>query len=211
MLALLEDIVEWVRPAFEHAGYWIVFGGVLLEHSVLLGLIVPGDILLALGGVYAARGQLRLEWLILGGAIAAPLSDTIGYWLGRKYGKSLLLRLPLLNRLGSKVDKARAYFGDHGGWTVALGRYATAAGAFVPFAAGMSGMPYPKFLLFELPSAIAFVVAVALLGYFFGQNLAFIEDMLSRFGWAALALLAGVLAWRWWRKRREGGSGSKGK
>src|SRR5207248_7761421 len=108
----------------------------LAERSILLGLFVPGDVILALGGVYAARGDLELWAVILIGTAAAICGESIGYWLGRRYGVGLIGRIPLVRRLEGRMENAREYFRHHGGKTVAIGRYATAAGAFVPFVAG---------------------------------------------------------------------------
>jgi membrane protein DedA with SNARE-associated domain len=53
--SLVEKIVHWIEPAFVAAGYAIIAGGVLLERSIFIGLLVPGDLILALGGVYASQ------------------------------------------------------------------------------------------------------------------------------------------------------------
>ena len=142
MLAVIRQIVRWFGPTFEVAGYWIVFGAVILERSIFLGLFVPGDVILALGGVYAARHRLALGWVITLGTLAAIMGESIGYWLGRRYGESLIRKIPLVRRLEPKLETAKDYFAERGGWTVAVGRYATAAGAFVPFVAGTTRMPY---------------------------------------------------------------------
>src|SRR5438132_6794710 len=71
VLSLVERLIEWLAPAYSVAGYAIVAGGVLAERSILLGLFVPGDVILALGGVYAARGDLELWAVILIGTAAA--------------------------------------------------------------------------------------------------------------------------------------------
>jgi membrane-associated protein len=201
VLAFLEDIVRRFGPLFEDAGYQIVVGAVLLERSIFVGLIVPGDVVLALGGIYAARGELGLGWVMLGAALAAGVGESTGYWLGRRYGPSLLKRLPFVNRLAPRLDAAQDYFGEHGGITVAIGRFATVAGAFIPFAAGVGRMPYHRFLLFDLPAVGAWAVGITLIGYFFGENLDFVDKVLQRFGLAVLGLLVLFLAVRYLRRR----------
>src|SRR5919201_1612977 len=107
MFGVIKQIVRWFGPTFEVAGYWIVFGAVVLERSIFLGLFVPGDVILALGGVYAARHRLTLGWVIVLGTIAAILGESIGYWLGRRYGKSLIKKVPLVRRLEPKLEDAQ--------------------------------------------------------------------------------------------------------
>jgi membrane-associated protein len=205
--AILEDLVKWVGPVFAAAGYPIVGGAVFLERSVFIGLIVPGDVILALGGIYAARGDLALPWVIVIGIMAAVGGESTGFWLGRRYGRRLVRRLPLVNRLEGRLDAAEEYFRKHGGRTVAIGRYATAAGAFVPFVAGLSRMSYRRFLAFDVPAILVWAIAIVLLGYFLEGELDLVDRILSRFGWAMLGLLVGAVGGRIvfnrWRARRE--------
>jgi membrane-associated protein len=192
-LTLVERIVQWVEPAFATAGYLIIAGAVLMERSIFVGLIIPGDVILALGGVYAAQSKLSLVTVIVIGAIAAITGESIGYWLGRRFGRRLIVRIPLVRRLAHRLDASEVYFRRHGGKTVAIGRYATAAGAFVPFSAGVGRMPYGRFLAFDVPAVLVWATAITMFGYAFGRNLAFIDRTLSRFGYTMLGLLAGFL------------------
>jgi len=205
--AILQNLVKWVGPVFAAAGYPIIGGAVGLERSVFIGLIVPGYVILALGGIYAARGDLSLPWVIVIGILAAVTGESLGFWLGRRYGRSLVRRLPLVNRLEPRLEAAEDHFRKHGGKTVAIGRYATAAGAFVPFVAGLSKMPYRRFLAFDVPAIVVWAVAIVLVGYYLEGQLDLIDRILSRFGWIMLGLLAAIVAGRIvygrWKKRRE--------
>ena len=206
---MLEEIVERIGPVFEVAGYWIVAAAVLLERSVFVGLFIPGDVVLALGGIYAAREQLSLPWVIVVAVLAAIVGESIGYALGRHYGAGLISRLPLVRRLAPKLDDAEEFFARHGGKTVAIGRFATAAGAFIPFVAGVARMPYRRFLAFDVPAILVWAGGIAAVGYAFGSNLDRVEKLLSRFGLIALAILVLFMGGRaYLRRRRAGGEAS---
>ena len=205
MLAVVKQLVKWVEPVFTNAGYPIVAAAVLMERSIFLGLIVPGDVILALGGVYAGREAMNLYAVIAIGAAAAICGESIGYWLGNRYGRSLIRRIPLVRALDERFDAAEQYFKKRGGMTVAVGRYATAAGAFVPFVAGMSKMRFRTFLAYDVPAIIVWATGITLIGYFFGSNLDKVDRILSRFGLIMLAVLVlmivgGIL---WKRLRRS--------
>jgi membrane-associated protein len=203
VLALVERLIEWIAPAYSHAGYAIVAAGVLAERSILIGLFVPGDIILALGGIYAGRAQLDLTSVVVIGTVAAICGESIGYWLGRKYGLSLVRRIPLVRLLEHRIDAARDYFKRHGGATVAIGRYATAAGAFIPFVAGVARMDYRRFLLFDIPAIVVWATGITLFGYFFGEHISFIDKVLSRFGLIVLGVLVVFLGGYVLYKRRQ--------
>ena len=200
---MLEEIVEWIGPVFDQAGYWIIGAAVLLERSIFIGLIVPGDVVLALGGIYAAREQLSLPWVIVVAVVAAVIGESIGYALGRRYGTVLISRLPLVRRLTPKLDDAEEYFQRHGGKTIAIGRFATAAGAFIPFVAGVARMRYRRFLAFDIPAILVWAGAIAAVGYVFGSNLDRVGRLLSRFGLIALAILVVFIGGRALLRRRR--------
>jgi len=201
----VERIVNEIEPAFLAAGYFIIAGGVLLERSIFLGLIVPGDLILALGGVYASQRKMDLIGVIVVGTLAAITGESIGFWLGRHFGVRLLRRLPFFGkRLSRVVEESEDFFRRHGGKTVAIGRYATAAGAFIPFTAGAGKMSYARFLAFDVPAIMVWATGITIFGFYFGRNLAFVDKVLSRFGYGVLALAILLFLGRFlWKKRLE--------
>ena len=206
--SLVEKIVHWIEPAFIAAGYFIIAAGVLLERSVFIGLIVPGDLILALGGVYASQHKMNLAVVIVIGTLAAITGESVGFLLGRHYGRRVVRRIPFIGDwLSTKLEQSEEYFKKHGGLTVAIGRYATAAGAFIPFTAGASKMSYRTFILFDAPAIAVWAAGISIFGYAFGQHLDFIDKTLSRFGYIVLGLVvilfAGRWLWRRWRPRRD--------
>ncbi len=208
LATIVDLLIRWLRPAYQNAGYLIVGLGVMLERSMFIGLFVPGDILLALGGVYAAQQKLSLPWVIVIGIAAAITGESLGFWLGRRYGMGLVRRIPVLRRFEDRLKKAEQYFQRRGaGFTVAVGRYASAVGAFVPFTAGLGRMPYRRFLLWDVPAIVLWATGITIFGYAAGRNLDLIDKALSRFGYIMLGLLVAIFGGRWlwkrWRERRK--------
>jgi undecaprenyl-diphosphatase len=204
VLALVEGIIEWLGPIFEGGvGYMLIAVAVLLERSILIGLIIPGDVVLAVGGIFSARGTLELWIVVLLSAVCAIIGESIGYWLGRRYGVSLLRHIPLANRLVGELKDVQALFQKHGGKAVAIGRYAAVAGAFIPFAAGVGGMRYRRFLLFDIPAIVIWATAIGAVGYVFGGNIDLVDRILARFGYVLLGLLVLGLGYYLWRRKRS--------
>jgi membrane-associated protein len=207
-LTLIERIVSEIEPYFLAAGYYIIAAGVLMERSIFVGLIIPGDLILALGGVYSSQHKMSLVGVIAVGTVAAICGESIGFWLGRKFGARLVRRLPYVGRwLAEKLEASEEYFRKHGGKTVAIGRYATVAGAFIPFSAGAGRMKYLRFLAFDIPAIIVWAIGITIFGYIFGRNLSFVDKAISRFGYIVLGLIVVFFLsrWLWKRWRREEG------
>jgi undecaprenyl-diphosphatase len=204
-VALIEQLIRWAGPVFRTAGYPIVFVGVFLESSALTGLIAPGDAILALGGVYASRGDLSVGWVLGIAILGAWAGQVSGYILGRRYGRRLIRRLPLIRRIDDHLDSASDMIRRRGGLAIVLGRFATGVGAVMPFAAGTADLPARTFVTFMLPTVAVWASALVLLGYFLGNKVDTIDRVISKVGWIGLTVVvlvvAGIAGWRWWRGR----------
>ena len=67
----------------------VVFWLPALEASVFVGVVVPGEIAVLLGGVLAFQHRVGLPAVLAAAIAGAILGDTIGYWVGRRYGRRL--------------------------------------------------------------------------------------------------------------------------
>jgi membrane-associated protein len=198
-LALVTQLLDWLRPFFASFGYVIVSVAMFFESAAFTGILVPGDVILALGGVYAGRGELSLLGVIGCGASFGVLGTSTGYLLGRRYGNSVLRRAPILRRFEERVMQAQASIAANAGKTIVLGRFITGAAVFVPFVAGASGVRSRTFFAYAVPTMFVWTSGLALLGFFVGNNIGTIDRILSRVGLAGIALgvlLLGIYLWR---------------
>lgn len=137
------------------------------EAAVLLGFVLPGETAVIIGGVLASRGHVSLGVMLVVAVGAAVVGDTVGYQVGRVFGPRLLgIRLLRHRRRG--VDAARRFLQRRGGWAVFLGRFTAFFRAMIPGLAGMSEMPYPRFLLANASGGVVWAAGYTLAGYFLG-------------------------------------------
>ena len=170
-------------------GPWIVGAVFFLsaaETALFVGFIVPGELAVILGGVLASRAHVPLP-AVLAASVAGPiLGDSIGYYLGRRYGEDTRHKL-----LKKRWAKARSWVKNKGAPAVFLGRFVAFVRSFIPAAAGVSKMPYRKFLPWNVAAGILWGAGSAFLGYFAGENF---EPVVHAMGWVGLALLAVAIA-----------------
>lgn len=171
--------------------YAIVGTLAFLEAAVFVGLVLPGETAMVLGGVLASQGRVSLAVLLGVAVVAAVAGDSVGYEIGRHFGPALKG-----SRLGRMVGDARwargeAYLARRGGSAVLLGRWVGLLRALAPAVAGMSRMPYRRFLAYNAAGGTVWAVAVVLLGYFAGASFRRVETYLGR---ASMLLLAVLLA-----------------
>ncbi len=200
---MIRTIVDWFGPLYSSwLGYLVLGSLILLDRGAFTGLVLPGELFLALGGVYAGRGELSAVAVVLVAVCAGVAGETLSFWLGRRFGIRIIRHLPLANRFEKHLGEARDFFRRNGGRTVFVGRYVSVVGTFMPFAAGMSKMPFRRFLIFDLLAISLWAIAVTLLGYFLNSQVGLVDRILSQFGWGLLGLIVLFVGGRMLLKRR---------
>lgn len=174
-----------------------------LEASVFIGLVFPGEIAVLVGGVVAHGGRLPLWAVILAGVGGAVVGDQVGYRVGRRYGPTLIARLPRRMRESGELERATALVRRRGAVAVILGRWAAALRALVPGVAGMSGLPATTFTAANVVGGAVWAGAVAGLGYLAGAGYRTLEHRLGLGSEIVLAAVAVLVAAGIWRSRRH--------
>ncbi|WP_205776057.1 DedA family protein [Micromonospora tulbaghiae] len=174
-----------------------------LESSTLLGLVVPGEAAILIGGLVAHDGGLPLWAVAAAGTVGACLGDQAGYALGRRYGPGVLARAPRVLRRRLDLARARRLVARRGAWAVVIGRWVAVLRAVVPVLAGTAGMRWPVFLRANLAGGLVWATAVAVLGYLGAASYRYLERELGIGEWVLLTLIAAAVASRvWWVRRR---------
>jgi membrane protein DedA with SNARE-associated domain len=189
--AVVERIIDFLRPYLEPPwGYVIVFAATFLENSVGAGVIVPGETLVIIGGVYAGIGDLWLPGVATVAVVGAILGDNLGYWIGRRFGRGFLERHGRkLFITPDRLAAAERYYGRHGGKTVFFGRFVPVVRSVGFIVAGVSHMPWKRFLIYDIAGATVWGIGHSLIGYALGEGYQRWERYATPFGIALLVLL----------------------
>jgi len=182
-MATLQDVLgRW--------GYLVIFAAMLLENA---GVPLPGETVTLMGGYAAGSGQLNVLG-VMGAAIGgAVLGDNIGYWVGRRLGWDLILKVGRwLGQSPAQLEKLREQFLRHAGKSVLLGRFVAVLRVVAGPMAGAVGMPYPKFFLCNVLGATLWATTMVSLAWLGGRWIP-VERMVKgvvEFGLGALVLVA---------------------
>jgi membrane protein DedA with SNARE-associated domain len=158
---------------------------VAAEASIMLGFIFPGETAVILGGVVASRGRVSLTDMAIVVVGCAIVGDSIGYWVGDKWGDKIL-RLPLLRKRQKGVNTALEQLRKRGALFVFVGRFTAFFRAVIPGLAGLSKMRYRVFLPANAAGGLCWGVLFLLLGYFVGQA---IENAAGIAGYVLLGII----------------------
>lgn len=192
---MANDLIDLVAEVGGPALLLLTLAIVFAESAILLDLLVPGEVGLVIAGAAAAQADVPLVAIIGAAAIGAVLGDTAGYWLGRTVGPAGARRWRWSRaHVQPRLERARAHFDRHGGVSVALARWVGALRAVVPVVAGAAGLPYPRFLAWSVPAAVAWAAVVGGIGFHFGDDAADAVDDAGR--WIS-AVVVGALVVVW--------------
>lgn len=166
------------------------------EAAFFLGLVTPGELAMAGGGVIASRGQAALGWVAVAAVVGTALGNATGYWLGRRWGEAIIDRLPFQQHLRGPIERTRDHFARRGEWAIVVGRFASFLRIFVPFVAGASGMRFGRFLLFDVPTGVLWATAWVVLGFVLGESWGVLRTLAGPAAFLVLVLLVVALAIR---------------
>ena len=198
---ITHHILDLLRGALVHYGYWAVAAALLLENA---GLPVPGETVLLLASFLAyTERDLRLGWIIVVGTVAATVGDNLGYAIGFYGGRPLLERYrDVFHIRDAAVARGEQLFGNYGAVTILFARFVFGMRVIAGPLAGVLRMPWKKFYLFNLLGAALWVAVISLVGYGFSSRLSVVVHFMKRFDFALGAgfVLIVVILWRRGRK-----------
>jgi membrane-associated protein len=170
-IAQFAGALKDLRPLIRSGGYPLLALIVFAETGLLVGFFLPGDSLLVVSGILAmpsawgGEGILDIAMLHLLLIPAAIIGDAVNYTLGRRTGPRIFSRQDSWLFKKSHLERTQRFYAKYGGKTVVLARFLPIVRTFAPFAAGMAGMAYRRFFLFNVVGAVLWVSSMTLTGY----------------------------------------------
>jgi membrane protein DedA with SNARE-associated domain/membrane-associated phospholipid phosphatase len=183
---------------------YLVVALLTTAEAVLVGLVLPGELALLLGGFLASQGRVSLAGMVAVAAVASVAGYLLGYEVGRRLGPALRTSA-LGRRVGEdRWDRVEAVMAARGGQAIFVGRFVGLLRALMPAAAGMARVPYRTFLVYTVAGGLIWGPGFVLLGYLAGNSYRRVADLAGQAGLVLLVLLVlvgGVLAAGRWIAR----------
>jgi len=199
-LDVVQSVEPWLRTLI--AGV-----AIMLETSVLLGLVVPGDTVV----IVAATGiEDVVQWAalvaacIVGAIVGESIGFLLGRWLGPRIDGLLGRRRP---RAAAQWGRVERYLRRRGGPAIFLSRFLPVAHSLVPLVVGASGMRYRRFIAWTAPACVLWALAYASVGWLAAGSFRELSETLHGAGYVFVAIIAAFLGIAWlakrWLVRRE--------
>lgn len=183
---LLEEVSNTLGPWT----YLLVGVFAFVETGAFVGLVVPGETVMLLGGAVAGQGAVNIYLLIAIAWFSAWAGDTTSFLIGRHLGRDFVLRNGPRFGIGhERFEQVERYFSRHGGKTIFIGRFVSLVRAFAPFIAGSSRMRYRDFVPYSILGTGLWATAHILVGYLFSRSI----DTAAKYAGEGAFLLATVI------------------
>ena len=181
------------------------FGIALIVFVESFGVPAPGETAIIAGSAYAGRGHLSIAAVAVAAFLAAVIGDSVGYWIGRRGGRPLVHRFGRYVRLTpDRFDKVEGFMSRQGPKIVVVARFVEGLRQFNGVVAGITGMPFPRFLLWNVLGAALWVGVWSTAGYLAGDHIEEISATASRYVVAAVGIgVLFVVAYVWNHRRRK--------
>ncbi|ENX63187.1 MULTISPECIES: DedA family protein [Acinetobacter] len=188
---------DWVLSIMEKLGYLGIAFLMFLDN---IFPPIPSEIIMPSAGYTASKGELTLIGVIIAGSAGSILAAMLFYWIGRKVPQQRLFQF--IERYGkylriqvADLDKALTWFNKHGHRIVFFGRMIPAVRSLISIPAGISRMPFSKFMLYSSAGTLIWTSFLAYLGYHFSENQTLMLAILQRISYLIFALIALYIIW----------------
>jgi membrane-associated protein len=164
-----------------HWGSWtyvIMFAIIFCETGLVVTPFLPGDSLLFVLGAMAAKGDLQLSMILLSLSVAAVGGNMLNYSIGVLLSSRVINNhaLPFVKQ--AYIQRTHDFFEKYGAKTVIISRFVPIIRSFAPFLAGVGGMSYRRFTVYNILGGTGWVFVGVFSGFFFG-NLPFVRKNFS--------------------------------
>jgi undecaprenyl-diphosphatase len=201
----LQELLADISNALGAWTYLLVGAFAFLETGAFVGLVVPGETTMLLGGAVAGQGAVDVYVLMGIAWFAAWAGDTTSFFLGRRLGRSFVLARG--GRVGitrERFERVERYFERHGGKTILIGRFVSLVRALAPFIAGSSGMRYRAFVPYSILGTGLWSIIHIVIGYVFSRSIETAAEYAGRgfflLGTLIAVIVGSVLAYRFLRE-----------
>jgi membrane protein DedA with SNARE-associated domain len=190
----VNEILSWILDAVQSVDpvlRTLLAGvGILLETSILIGLVVPGDtiVIVAATGV---ENPWQFAFLVLAVIAGALAGESIGFALGRYFGPRIRA-----SRLGRRIgehnwQRAETYLARRGGLAIFVSRFLPVLHSLIPLTVGMSSMRYRRFMTWTVPACILWAFAYVSVGALAAGSYRQMADRLHYAGYIFVGIIVG--------------------
>ncbi|MDX9744875.1 MAG: DedA family protein [Arcobacteraceae bacterium] len=173
---MLNEIISWIVQTVSDLGYIGIFVMMLLESSFFP---FPSEVAMIPAGYLASKGEMNIYLVVIAGILGSLAGAVFNYWLALRFGRVFVLKFGKFFFFKEEtLVKMEDYFSKHGEISTFVGRLVPVVRQYISLPAGLSKMDLAKFSFYTSLGAGIWVIILALLGYFIGDNELLVKEYL---------------------------------
>ena len=173
---MLGELISWIVQTVSDLGYIGIFVMMLLESSFFP---FPSEVAMIPAGYLASKGEMNIYLVVMAGILGSLAGAVFNYWLALKFGRVFVLKFGKYFFFKEEtLIKMETYFAKHGEISTFVGRLVPVVRQYISLPAGLSKMDLAKFSFYTSLGAGIWVIILALLGYFIGDNELLVKEYL---------------------------------
>src|SRR3989338_9791377 len=185
------DVLYTLESAFVSYGYLIVFFAAFFESVILLGFLLPGGLIILLGGYFAHQNQISVIWVTILAWSGMFLGDLLNYWLGKKGFHKILTRSNKWKRLIKNYNSAENFINKYGALAIFYSHILGYMRSVICFSAGVISFPRKKYIFTVLIASLSWSLLFVGLGFIFGEttkSLLTLSQRITAVAWLVIIL-----------------------
>ena len=191
-------MTDFILKLITGGGYAGIFALMVLEN---IFPPIPSEVIMGLGGIAVARGEMDFLTLIAVGTVGTVIGNYLWYWIGWRVGYKRFR--PFVEKHGRwltldwhEVERLHRFFISHGHWVIFAMRFMPAGRTIISLPAGITCMPHWKFVIWTFAGSAIWNSVLAGAGLFLGSNFEQLQDYV---GPVAVASIGLMVAWYLYR------------
>lgn len=202
----MKDVIIELMNSY---GYLAIFIIILLENIIP---IIPGIVILVFGGVMTLNSNLTILGVFLSSILGALIGSIIVYFVGKIFNKEKIKELTktkigkLFKIKPSDIEKADYWFDTKGNIMVLYARVIPVVRSIISIPAGMSEMPFIKFIIYSFIGHGIYNIILILLGYYAGDNFNYFLNVfhkVSSFIFVILLIFIAYFIYKFYKKKER--------
>ncbi|MFZ5645297.1 MAG: DedA family protein [Bacillota bacterium] len=201
MFELLDPILKIAEAKITAMGYWGVGIGMAIESA---NIPLPSEVIMPLGGYLVSKGELNFFWTGMAGTVGGTVGSILSYWLGLWGGRPFLIRYGRYIGINQKrLAMADNWFLKYGEATVFFTRLMPIIRTFISLPAGISGMNFPRFVIYTFLGSLPWCFFLTYLGFLLGEHWHDLKTWFHRADLLIVALIAGTIIFFLYKARKR--------
>ncbi|MCL6612066.1 MAG: DedA family protein [Peptococcaceae bacterium] len=199
---LIDPVLRLITARIAALGYWGVAIGMAIESC---NIPLPSEVILPFGGYLVSTGKLNFFWTAIAGTVGGTAGSIISYLLGLWGGRPFLLRYGRYIGISEKrLAMADHWFYKYGEATVFFTRLMPIIRTFISLPAGISGMNFPRFVIYTFLGSLPWCFFLTYLGVKLGEHWEDLKVWFHRADALMAAVILGTVLYLWYRYKRKG-------